>query len=143
MTDAFEHQNRFRRGPEFFGACTICGERAGYKIEEELAFDDVHQLDRVHPLTAELCSVCFRRIFMNYEGKRSSQGLVAAERVWAGSYPPPAHPTEPSPPPVFDVPATVPLAVQDALGRINALSEGASERLARRIAAYDPEPDEP
>jgi hypothetical protein len=143
MTNAFEYQNRFRRGPEFFGPCAICGEKAGHKIEEELFYEDASPFDRVHPLTAELCTVCFRRVFMNYEGKRSSQGLIAAELIWAPSYPPPTYLTEPSPPPVFDVPATVPLAVQDALGRINALSEGASERLARRIAAYDPEPDEP
>jgi hypothetical protein len=143
MTDAFEYQNRFRRGPEFFGACTICGKKAGHKIEEELFYEDANPFDRCHPLTAELCGPCFGRVFLNYEGKRSSQGLVAAERVWAGSYPPPAHPTEPPPPPLFDVPATVPLAVQEALGRINALSDRASENLAKRIAAYEPEPDEP
>lgn len=78
MTDAFDYQNRFRRGPEFFGNCTVCGEKAAHKIEEELFYDGSDSpFDRVHPLTAELCARCFRRVFMNYTGERSPLGEVA------------------------------------------------------------------
>jgi len=85
MTDAFEYQNQLRRGPEFFGACSICGEPAGHKIEEELFYGPGHTVfDRVHPLTAELCTPCFKRVFMNYDGKRSPPGLEPAPAAAAG-----------------------------------------------------------